>query len=482
MRLQNLQNQKRNNMRVAVIALLLSLSFWNVGYTQDITENDSTESILSLDDLYEIVMVYHPVAQQIALLSEQGKMQVRLGKGYSDPKLYSKYDQKVFKTKGYYTKWNTYAKIPVWAASINVGYERNDGINLNPENDTNSGKGLMYIGLELPVLKGLLMDERRAMLRKGYAMQQMTEADQIKQINKLILQVAKDYWTWYFAYHQYRLAEEGYDLAIFRKEAVDERVRQGDLANIDGTEALITIQDREINLKLSKLELQKAKLVLSNHLWNEEGKPLELLDNILPEELGVEVLPTLETLLSEASMKHPDIIKVQTKGTILNVDQRLAKEAVKPELNLKYNYLGTTPIGGWEYGLDENYKFGASFSMPIFLRKERAKLQMTKLKIQDNDLKLIMTKRKVENNIKKAFLAVQNYVELTDMQSEMSQNYEILLQGETEKFDAGESSVFYMNVREGKLLEAQTKLFKMKAEYAKSVAELNWTTGLSPTL
>lgn len=480
----NIKLQNNNNMRIVIIALLLNISllyqsFSQVKISADSVSTDTTT--LALDDLYQLVMIYHPIANQIALLTEQGQMQVRLGKGYSDPKLYSKYDQKVFKTTEYYQKWNTYAKIPVWAGSVNVGYERNDGYRLNPENDTDGGNGLMYIGVELPVLKGLLMDERRAALKKGFAMQQLTEADQINQINKLILQIAKDYWTWYFAYHQYRLANEGYQLAVFRKEAVDERIRQGDLANVDGTEALITIQDREINLKMAKLELQKAKLVLSNHLWNDDGKPLELRDNVLPEEMGIEVLPTLETLLVEASLKHPDILKIQTTTTILNVDQRLAKEAVKPELNLKYNYLGTTPVGGWEYGLGENYKFGASFSMPIFLRKERANLQMSKLKIQQNDFDLIMTKREVENNIRKAFLSVQNYVDLTGMQQEMSENYQILLLGETEKFDAGESSVFYMNVREGKLLEAQTKLFKMRAEYAKSIAELNWTTGLSPT-
>ncbi|MBB6460399.1 TolC family protein [Flammeovirga kamogawensis] len=461
---------------------ILSLSLISNNFAQDIEEikADSTVKKLTLDELYQMIMVYHPVAQQAELLSEQGQMQIRLGKGYFDPKLESKYDQKVFKNNEYYQKWNSYAKIPLWAGNINVGYERNDGYKLNPENDTDGGNGLMYIGLELPVLKGLLMDERRAAVKKSHAMQKLAEADQIKLINKLILQIAKDYWEWYYTYHQYRLALEGYELAQFRMESVDERIRQGDLATVDGVEAKITIQQREINLRMAQMDLQKARLVLSNHMWTDDGKPLELLPEILPEELKVEVLPSVEQLIVDANIAHPDIVGLQAKNAVLAIDQRMAKESVKPELNLKYNYLGTTPVSGWEYGLGENYKFGATFSMPLFLRKERAKLQMTKLKIQDNELSMIMKKREISNNIRRAFIAVENYVELTDMQQEMSVNYQILLQGEADKFEAGESTVFYMNVREGKLLEAETKLFKMKAEYAKSVAELNWTAGVPP--
>ncbi|OHX64060.1 TolC family protein [Flammeovirga pacifica] len=465
------------------ISLGLLLSFYiSPTLAQDSLSNEQQGDdvkIITLADLYDLVMLYHPIYQQAELLSEQGRMQIRMGRGSFDPKLESKYDQKVFKTKDYYQKWNTYAKVPLWAGSLNVGYERNDGLNLNPENDTDGGNGLMYVGLELPVLKGLLMDERRASLKKGYAMQQMTEAQQIKLINKLVLQIAKDYWNWYYTFHQYRLAEEGYELARFRKESIDERIKQGDLAAVDGVEAQITIQQREINLKIAELELQKSKLVLSNHLWNEDNQPLEILDAIQPEEMGVETLPDLEQMITEAQEAHPDLVSLKAKSTILTLDQRLARESVKPELNLKYNYLGTTN-SSWEYGLNENYKFGASFSMPLFLRKERAKLQMSKLKIQDNEFQIVMKRRQLTNDIQKAFLMVENYVDLTEMQQEMSQNYMILLQGETDKFNAGESSVFYMNVREGKLIEAQTKLFKMKAEFAKSMAELNWTAGISP--
>ncbi|NLR91969.1 MULTISPECIES: TolC family protein [Flammeovirga] len=460
-----------------LLVILFSLSF-HFSFAQ---EKDSTENVLTLEDLYSMVMLNHPVAKQAGLLTEQGQMQIRLGRGSFDPKLESKYDQKVFKDKEYYQKWNSYAKVPLWAGSLNVGYERNDGYNLNPENDTDSGNGLMYIGVELPVLKGLLMDERRAALRKGFELQKVTEAEQIKLINKLILQIAKDYWNWYYRYHQYRLAQEGYALATFRMEAVDERIKQGDLATVDGVEAKITIQQREINVRMAAMDLQKARLVLSNHLWSEDGQPLELLEDILPENTQVETLPQLEQLLKEADIAHPEIVSLVAKNSILAIDQKLAKESIKPELNLKYNYLGTT-ASSWDYGLSENYKFGATFSMPLFLRKERAKLQMSKLKVQSNELSLIMKRREIGNNIRRAFITVENYVELTEMQQEMSSNYQILLQGESDKFEAGESSVFYMNVREGKLIEAETKLFKMRAEYAKSVAELNWTAGVSPVM
>ncbi|MEH0157633.1 TolC family protein [Limibacter armeniacum] len=462
--------------------ILLAVCLLHLGYFQKAVAQDST-LVLTLDGIYSQVLNNHPVARQANLLSESAQMNIRISRGYFDPKVYSQYSGKEFKGSNYYRLWDSHLKIPMWVGDLKVGYEKNTGINLNPQSDTNSGKGLAYAGIELPILQGMLIDERRAALREAQAMQQEAEAERVNKINKLMLQIAKDYWTWYFAYHQYQLAEKGFNLAKFRYNAVKQEVVQGTLAAIDSTEAKITIQQREIDLKMALLELNNSRLVLSNHLWDENGSPLEMDSELRPVERPSVSLTDIDMAQLEqmAAQQHPELRLIDSKLSQLEVQRKLAAEMLKPTLNLKYNFLSKTPISSNEYNMDffeENYKLGVDFSFPLFLRKERGKLKLTKVKLEQTGLKRVEASRTIQNNLRAQYNKANNLNNLVSMQAEMAQNYRKLLSGEEQKFQAGESSVFYVTVREGKLLEAETKLFKIWSEFAKSIAELKWAAGL----
>jgi outer membrane protein TolC len=61
----------------------------------------------------------------------------------------------------------------------------------------------------------------------------------------------------------------------------------------------------------------------------------------------------------------------------------------------------------------------------------------------------------------------------------MVNNYEQLRNGEVQKFEAGESSIFLINSRETKLIEAQAKLIDLQGKYEKEKATLIWAAGQS---
>lgn len=438
---------------------------------------------LTLSSLMDQVLDFHPVAKQAGLLSENARQELRLARGGFDPKLTSDYDQKVFKDKNYFEIWKTELKVPTWLVDVKAGYEQNTGTNLSREKDTDGGNGLAYAGVMLPVGQGMFIDYRRATLEKAKIFQELTKAEQNKILNKLILQVAKDYWEWYFAWHKFRLSRRGFNLASFRYNAVVQEVEQGNLAPIDTVEAKITIQQREIDLKQAEVDFRNARITLSNHLWMENNQPVELAENMIPAE---EIPPIfsmdeLESLRTFAMQNHPEILKTRFKLDQLDVDRRLAAENLKPTLDVDYKFLLRRPVSGNEFGntlFTENYKIGVNFSLPLFLRKERAKLQQVKVKINQSQLMLLDIERNTINQINKFYNDATNLQQLLLMQSEMAQNYETLYRGEIQKFREGVSSVFYVNVREGKMLEAQIKLFSMRMKYAKSLAELRWSAGM----
>ena len=84
-----------------------------------------------------------------------------------------------------------------------------------------------------------------------------------------------------------------------------------------------------------------------------------------------------------------------------------AAEQLKPRLDLEYNFLGSGFDFTYNKGTDaairnlitENYKVGVNFEMPLFLRKERGKLQQTDIKLLESSYSLQQKRLMVNNKV-----------------------------------------------------------------------------------
>lgn len=438
--------------------------------------------VFGIQDFYSQIIQFHPIIKQANLLSELGKQEIRLARGNFDPKIESSFLNKQFKNKEYYNQWNSQLKIPVWfGTDLKFGFERNTGEFLDPSLAV-PAEGLAYANLTVPLGQGMLIDQRRAMLREAQATNGMLEAEKIKNINKMLLQAAKDYWNWYHEYFSFLITQKGYDLAKFRFESSIEQVKQGDLAGIDSVEAKIMFQQREIERRQAKIDLINASFILSNHLWNKDQAPLDLDSTLIPvEKIGLEKVISLPDLLDFAKTNHPEIQKLQFKKQQIEIKRRLGVEMLKPVINLNYSLLSATPLFKTPYFesnyLSNNYKFSLDFSFPLFLRKERAKLQQAKIYDLENTFETQNRAREIENEIKAHYNELQNLERQIALQEEQIRNYQILVNGEQQKFMNGESTIFYVNIRESKMLEAEQKLVSLRYKYAKTQAELLWAAG-----
>jgi len=310
----------------------------------------------------------------------------------------------------------------------------------------------------------------------------MAVAEQQKMLNKLILSAAKDYWNWYFSYRQLILADSAFVFAQQNYNAVRQRVVQGDLANIDSVEAKIFLQDRIILLQQSKLDWQNASLQLANYLWLDNNQPAELADDVNPE-LTVEqaMLPSeaaVNELFEFAKANHPELVKAKGKINQLDIDRRLSVEMLKPVLNVQYNFL-TRPDGTFSELniLQNNYKAGVNFSFPLFLRKERGKLQLVKTKLLQSQNELSQLNRDIITELNQSNNNIRNMRNQLDVVNSMVVNHNILLRAEVRKFENGESSLFLVNSRQSKFIEAQVKQASLVSKLQKEKAMLYWAAG-----
>ena len=435
---------------------------------------------LSLDEFYKIILNNHPVVKQADLLTKMAQEEIRLARGSFDPKLRSTFDYKEFQDKPYYNKLDAYLTFPTWfPVNPKIGYQRNTGQLINNE-DVIPGEKQLYAGVSIPIGRGLFTDERRTAVSQARLFSTSAAAEQVKIINKILLDAAKDYWEWYYAYYQYRLSTRAVAIAEEIFQRININLEQGEAAPIDTVQAKITLQSRKVEQQEALLNFQNTGIMLSNYLWDEQGNPLQLGSSVAPvvsrEDLSRIQNELLEDLVARAKQNHPELIKFSVKINQLELDKSLAREFLKPQLDLNYFILNQPSVSS-EIDPLNDFKVGVDFSFPLFLRKERAKLALTKFKIENTTFQRSQAEREIINQINSAFNQLSNTRMIISQQGEVVRLYDRLLNAELLNLESGESDLFKINIQQEKLLQSQSKLLKLTADLQKQKAFLYWSAG-----
>ncbi|MBL0739943.1 TolC family protein [Chryseolinea lacunae] len=442
--------------------------------------SDSTPT-LTLDQFYKIILQNHPVVRQAELLDDVAQQELRLARGSFDPKVVSSFDHKEFQDKTYYSKLDAYLAFPTWfPVNPKLGYQRATGDLVNNE-DVISGGEQLYAGVAIPIGKGLFTDERRTAVRQAQAFTSITTAEQVKIINKILLEAAKTYWQWYYAYYQYRLSSQSVAIASEIFSRIKLNMQQGEAAMIDTIQAKITLQSRLVERQEAWLGFQNMGITLSNYMWNEQAEALQLGTAVAPVMTNGDqtFLSTelLQDLVMKAKENHPELVKLSLKLDQLEWERKLAREFLKPQLDLNYSML-SQPTAPHRVDPLNDYKIGLDFSFPIFLRKERSKVALTKLKIDNTQYQQKQSEREIVNEINTTFNELQNTIVILKQQQEVVELYDRLLKSELLNLENGESDLFKINIQQEKLLLSQSKLLKLTADLQKQKALLYWSAGI----
>lgn len=476
-------------MRILFILLFIFSGFGALGQSSTMVDSlfvlDDRVRPFTIENFYRLILENHPIAKQSELLTEVARQEIRMARGNFDPKLEAEYLSKNYDNKEYYSIMNGSLKFPTTLPFDPViGMERNSGEYLSPEKYISSEFNYLqyYAGISLPLGRGLITDERRTALNQADLFKNMTEAEQVKMVNKLLLEAAKQYWQWYYAYYNYQLLNRSVVIAeeIFRRVKIN--YQYGEAAQIDTVQAKITCQQRIIEQQEAFLNYQNTGINLSAFLWDSLSNPLALDLQWAPvrqAELWEMTKSGLEELSNLAKINHPELLKLNIKLEQLDLDRKLAAEFLKPELNLNYYLLNQPFDPDWNtsFNVYEDYKLGVDFSFPIFLRKERSKLAQTKLKITNTEYQLTLTSREIINELNSTFNQLVNLQSIMNQQYDMAMNYERLLNAEVTNLEQGESDLFKINVQQEKLIQSQTKWLKLLAEFEKQKAYLYWAAG-----
>jgi len=146
---------------------------------------------------------------------------------------------------------------------------------------------------------------------------------------------------------------------------------------------------------------------------------------------------------------------------------------------LEYNFLTETPefISSFE---TQQYKGGVTFRLPLFLRKERGDLKLAKFKLNDARFDLDNAQIQLKNKIVAIYRELESFETQNIMIDEIVDNYNALLSAEERKFSFGESSLFLINSRESKLIDAELKQIEVQNKFFTTKAKLFNSLAVNP--
>lgn len=442
------------------------------------------QQLFTADDFIRWVKEYHPVARQAGLQINKADAELMSARGGFDPTVGLNASRKTFDGKNYYYYTNPELKIPTpIGIDIKTGLENNGGNYITSE--VTKGK-TSYLGVEVPLGKGLLFDKRRAVLQQAKIYRSQTEQEQLSMLNDLMFDAYVSYWQWAGAYQLYSMYTRYIEVAGNRLRLLRIAQANGDKAVMDTLEAYTQIQVYRMSQAEALLKLNNTALELSNYLWMQNDSAVLLPAHYLPDTLQFAAeknVAGVEDLVSQALVKHPDLRTYQFKLEGLEVEKRLKFQSLLPYINVKANLLNKDyyvlkDVNGAM--LENNYKWGIELKMPLLLREGRGDYKKAKLKIQETNLQLENKRWQLTNKIRSyynEYVMLQQQLHTT---AAMYHNYHALLRNEELKFSQGESSLFVINSRESKLIELLQKQTELRVKYLKAAYAVSWAAGGLP--
>jgi outer membrane protein TolC len=437
---------------------------------------------LSSTEYWQIVQNFHPVVKQTLIDIKQSNASLTMARGAFDPVLQHYSTQKTLDGKNYLDYHAPSISIPTWyGVELSAGIENIQGSRLDPSQTLGQTS---YLGIQIPLAKNLVMDKRRAALQQAKIMQKMAIQDQRNELNNLLLDAMESYIAWVRSYQVLQIVQANYQNASKRLELVRKSVEFGDRPALDTLEALTQKQTFENMLTAKALEFANARLSLSAYLWKADNSPVDLADDVIPaanEEIRLLANAdlNLQSLIEKAMQNHPEINNYRNKLEVLGIEKKLKFQSLLPKIDLSYNHLskGGPSLYGASF-LENNYKYGIKFELPLRLSEGRGAYQAAKLKLESEQLNLNQKQVQVEIKVRNYFNQFEAFQKQIRTQESAFLNYQSLVKAEELRFENGESSLFLINSREMKSLEAAEKLADLKAYLQKTTFALQASAGI----
>ena len=225
----------------------------------------------------------------------------------------------------------------VWGSEVYVGYRVGLGVNERwptyRDNQTLSG-GEVRAGIEVPIWRGGLIDPDRA--ERSRAIRLEEAAGEGLAVTKLDLELAaaRAYWNWVGAGQNREVATSLLDLAEQRDRQLRRRLEAGSIPEFDVLDNERILLERKAFLISANRAFEKATFALSLFMRDSQGAPIDAAAERVPDRIALAPIDGLavDRAIQQVLQCHPELAKARAELAAAEVDQKLARNEVAPEL------------------------------------------------------------------------------------------------------------------------------------------------------
>jgi len=464
-----------------VLAVAINLSV--AGYAKDLAagaQTTTTQRPIKLADLLQSVEQHYPLIISAMQDLRKAEGDLLAAKGGFDP---------ILKTSAQKTPAGEYSNqsfdaiveqpTSLWGTRMVAGYRQGSG-EFGPYDQklkTNSG-GEVRGGVEVPLLRGGSIDERRAKI--GVAEKSVISVDQTLRQQRLdaARQAVTRYYDWVSAHEKLRIANSLLKLARDRDDATRHRVRRGDAAAIDQIDNERSVLQRETAVVAANRSINKASLELSIFLRTADGAPKVPspseydASNFDFDVIGDQksMILTADVVPDSAVYSYPEVRRAKALIEQTEIELQYAENLFLPKVDAEFLISQDYGSGSKDKARLE-YKLGLKVELPLRLRTQNGRLggvlaNRTKLDAQLNLAKDRL--RVLVNDYRQMIEASRQRADLIQKEVQLSLKVE---EAERVRFRHGDSNLLMVNIREQTTADAQQRLIDAKVDFLKALAE-----------
>jgi outer membrane protein len=374
--------------------------------------------------------------------------------------------------------------------------------NLNPQYTTNLG-----LTFTQPLFRNRGIDPARRQIRLAKKRLDISDSQFRQRTIEIITGVQRAYWDLVFARRDYEIKREAVAIGNTQLEHNRRLVEAGTLAPADVIATRVEVERRTDELEAATEAIQRAENALKSLMLQPSNAEVwaSVIETTERPEVGPDAALPLPDALALARQNRPEMVQFRLRGELNRVDVDFFRNQTKPQIDFfaSYSTAGLSGsvrpeplpflvngqpiprlvpdqfIGGYGQSLANlfknefrTYRVGVNISLPFRNRTAKAQLDRSLAEGRQIDVQQQKTMQGVEVEVRNALQAVETARRRVEAAKNSRANAELQLQSEQRKFDAGQSTNFFVLDRQNALSAAQGRELRALTDYSKAVAEL----------
>lgn len=371
----------------------------------------------------------------------------------------------------------------VWGSEVYVGYRVGLGVNERwptyRDDQTLSG-GEVRAGIEVPIWRGGLIDPDRAERSRAMFLEEAAGQSLSAARLDLELAAARAYWDWVGTGQNREVAKSLLDLAEQRDAQLRRRLKAGSIPEFDVTDNQRILLERKAFLISAERAFQKATFELSLFMRDAQGAPVDVAADRVPDRIRLAPSDRLavDRAIAEVLQCHPEIEKARAELDAVEVDQKLTRNGVAPEIDAIFEYsrdLGELTDTDLDFTLPGNvFEAGVKLSMPLAFRKERGKAGAARAAVAEKQAQLRFVADRLRASTLDAASAMDAARARASLTEEVVDTAAKLAEGERRRFEVGSSNLVFVNLREQQA--AMARIRYIEAVASAEIERTRWET------